>query len=153
MKNLLLGIIAINLTIISINLTLRSIEPVQAEDTMSMSETTYSCSWRTLKYMHLPPKKVKSNVKYRCEKGELVSVPARYVKVYCDSSQPIYFEDLMSNVITTNRGENMSALYSCTYNGKKFEEIKNVCILSGATSGEKCIDTETEDLVKVKRQN
>ena len=30
MKNLLLGIIAINLTIISINLTLRSIEPVQA---------------------------------------------------------------------------------------------------------------------------
>ena len=30
MKNLLLGIIAINLTFISINLTLRSVEPVQA---------------------------------------------------------------------------------------------------------------------------
>ncbi len=30
MKNLLLGIIAINLTIISINLTLRSIEPAHA---------------------------------------------------------------------------------------------------------------------------
>jgi hypothetical protein len=30
MKNLLLGIIAINLTIISINMTLRSVEPVQA---------------------------------------------------------------------------------------------------------------------------
>jgi capsular polysaccharide biosynthesis protein len=32
MKNLLLGIIAINLTIISINLTLRSIEPAYASD-------------------------------------------------------------------------------------------------------------------------
>ncbi len=30
MKNILLGIIAINLTIISINMTLRSVEPVQA---------------------------------------------------------------------------------------------------------------------------
>ena len=36
MKNLLLGIIAINLTIISINLTLRSIEPVYAQ--MSRSD-------------------------------------------------------------------------------------------------------------------
>ena len=35
MKNLLLGIIAINLTFISINLTLRSIEPVYAEFTYS----------------------------------------------------------------------------------------------------------------------
>ena len=33
MKNLLLGIIAINLTIISINLTLRSIEPTYAQIT------------------------------------------------------------------------------------------------------------------------
>ena len=32
MKNLLLGIIAINLTVISINLTLRSIEPAYASD-------------------------------------------------------------------------------------------------------------------------
>ena len=32
MKNLLLGIIAINLTIISINLTLRSIEPAYANN-------------------------------------------------------------------------------------------------------------------------
>ena len=32
MKNLLLGIIAINLTFISINLTLRSIEPAHASD-------------------------------------------------------------------------------------------------------------------------
>ena len=31
MKNLLLGIIAINLTIISINMTLKSIEPVNAQ--------------------------------------------------------------------------------------------------------------------------
>ena len=31
MKNLLLGIIAINLTFISVNLTLRSIEPVDAQ--------------------------------------------------------------------------------------------------------------------------
>jgi len=31
MKNLLLGIIAINLTIISINMTLRSVEPVSAQ--------------------------------------------------------------------------------------------------------------------------
>ena len=31
MKNLLLGIIAINLTIISINLTLRSVEPAYAQ--------------------------------------------------------------------------------------------------------------------------
>jgi hypothetical protein len=31
MKNLLLGIIAINLTIISINMTLRSVEPVNAQ--------------------------------------------------------------------------------------------------------------------------
>jgi len=31
MKNLLLGIIAINLTFISFNLALRSVEPVQAE--------------------------------------------------------------------------------------------------------------------------
>ena len=34
MKNLLLGIIAINLTIISINLTLRSIEPAYANSHM-----------------------------------------------------------------------------------------------------------------------
>ena len=38
MKNLLLGIIAINLTFISINLTLRSVEPAQAEDQMNRYE-------------------------------------------------------------------------------------------------------------------
>ena len=38
MKNILLGIIAINLTFISANLALRSIEPVQAEDQRSQYE-------------------------------------------------------------------------------------------------------------------
>ena len=38
MKNLLLGIIAINLTFISANLALRSVEPVQAEDQLSTYE-------------------------------------------------------------------------------------------------------------------
>ena len=38
MKNLLLGIIAINLTFISINLTLRSVEPAHAEDQLSRYE-------------------------------------------------------------------------------------------------------------------
>ena len=38
MKNLLLGIIAINLTFISANLALRSVEPVQAEDQRSKRE-------------------------------------------------------------------------------------------------------------------
>ena len=38
MKNLLLGIIAINLTIISINLTLRSIEPAYADEQRSKRE-------------------------------------------------------------------------------------------------------------------
>ena len=38
MKNLLLGIIAINLTIISINMTLRSVEPAHAEDQLSRNE-------------------------------------------------------------------------------------------------------------------
>jgi hypothetical protein len=36
MKNLLLGIIAINLTIISINMTLRSVEPVNAQYSSSL---------------------------------------------------------------------------------------------------------------------
>ena len=38
MKNLLLGIVAINLTFISANLALRSVEPVQAEDQRSKRE-------------------------------------------------------------------------------------------------------------------
>ena len=38
MKNILLGIIAINLTFISGNLYLRSVEPVQAEDQRSLYE-------------------------------------------------------------------------------------------------------------------
>ena len=38
MKNILLGIIAINLTFISANLALRSVEPVQAEDQRSQYE-------------------------------------------------------------------------------------------------------------------
>jgi hypothetical protein len=38
MKNLLLGIIAINLTFISANIALRSVEPVQAEDQRSKRE-------------------------------------------------------------------------------------------------------------------
>ena len=38
MKNLLLSIIAINLTFISANLALRSVEPVQAEDQLSTYE-------------------------------------------------------------------------------------------------------------------
>ena len=115
---------------------------------------SYSCNWRTVKYMDLPVKNEKSNVKYGCEKGESVSIPARYVKSYCDNSQPIYLEEVVSGAeAKTNRGdEGMVAFYSCTYNGKKYEEIINVCILSGATAGEKCIDTETGNLVKVKRQ-
>ncbi len=44
MKNLLLGIIAINLTIISINLTLRSIEPAYAQMSRSdMSAVIKQC--------------------------------------------------------------------------------------------------------------
>ena len=38
MKNILLGIIAINLTFISGNLYLRSVEPVQAEEQLSRYE-------------------------------------------------------------------------------------------------------------------
>ena len=38
MKNILLGIITINLTFISANLALRSVEPVQAEDQRSQYE-------------------------------------------------------------------------------------------------------------------
>ena len=38
MKNILLGIIAINLTFISANLALKSVEPVQAEDQRSKRE-------------------------------------------------------------------------------------------------------------------
>ena len=38
MKNILLGIIAINLTFISANLYLKSVEPVQAEEQRSVYE-------------------------------------------------------------------------------------------------------------------
>jgi hypothetical protein len=38
MKNLLLGIIAINLTIISINMTLKSIEPVNAQSNIPVQK-------------------------------------------------------------------------------------------------------------------
>ena len=47
MKNLLLGIIAINLTIISINLTLRSIEPVNAQSGLQRVQicgSDYNCA-------------------------------------------------------------------------------------------------------------
>ena len=115
---------------------------------------SYSCNWRTVKYMDLPVKNEKSNVKYGCEKGESVSIPARYINTYCDNSQPIYLEEFVSGAISrTNRSdEGLVAFYSCTYNGKKFEVMKNVCILAGSRIDEKCIDTETGDLVKVRRQ-
>ena len=41
MKNLLLGIIAINLTFISLNLSLNSIEPLQAEEQIDRTELQY----------------------------------------------------------------------------------------------------------------
>ncbi len=141
MKKLLLGIIAINLTFISANLALRSVEPVQAEDSMSMSETIYVCSWSLFKEMHLAVKNERSNVKYSCKTGDQISIPAEYIKSYCDNSQPIYIEEWLL--------DHRRALYNCTYNGKKYEAIRSVCI----THREECIDTETGKYVKVKRQS
>ena len=69
----------------------------------------------------------------QCKEGDVIEVEPFDAVSYCDSSKPIIS---MGGI-----------LYSCIYNGKKYEKVINVCIGNSAPK-QRCINRETGEYSK-----